>query len=214
VISCVPKATFVGSYSTEQLLDCSVPANGLNSHVVEGLKVPSESEPKLTVPVGVDGVPAAVSVTVAVHVAGCETTTPEPQLTETVVPRGPAARAGEHATDAQPTATAMTARRSRRQPPRHGRRSPSSTTESTFRRPWHDDDSRPGLTLLFAAIGDPGSRGRFKTSAGALHPSVLRGRLGSVVATAARSAVVCLARSGTLWEVPPQQAVCVLVAAA
>jgi hypothetical protein len=39
------------------------------------LKVPGPLEPKLTVPVGVPGVPVSVSVTVAVHVVGAATAT-------------------------------------------------------------------------------------------------------------------------------------------
>ena len=50
------------------------------------VNVPTETEEKLTIPVGADFVPAAVSVTVTLHVAVCETTT-EPQLTATDVAR-------------------------------------------------------------------------------------------------------------------------------
>jgi hypothetical protein len=39
------------------------------------LKLPGSLELKLTVPVGVPGVPASVSVTVAVHVEACPTST-------------------------------------------------------------------------------------------------------------------------------------------
>jgi hypothetical protein len=56
-------------YVTEHVADAPVPAN------VHGLvvKVPVPLEVKLTVPAGVLAVPAAVSVTVAVHVPACPT---------------------------------------------------------------------------------------------------------------------------------------------
>jgi hypothetical protein len=123
----VPEPIFVGSYSIEQMLAGSVPADVGNVHSVEGLKVPSESELKLTVPVGVDGV-ASVSMTVAVHFVGCETTTAEPQSTDTVVACGSAANACEHITSAKPTARAGTARGTPRPPSRPGGHSPSCTT--------------------------------------------------------------------------------------
>jgi hypothetical protein len=73
-------------YSTEQV--DAAPPDRLNGQVGE-LKVPFESDLKLTVPVGLDRVPLAVSVTVTVHVAACATTTGEPQLTAVLVVRGP-----------------------------------------------------------------------------------------------------------------------------
>jgi hypothetical protein len=84
VILCVPESMLVALYSTEQV-DAS-PPDGLNGQVGE-LKLPSESDLKLTVPVGLDRVPVAVSVTVAVHVVVCETPTGEPQLTTVLVLR-------------------------------------------------------------------------------------------------------------------------------
>ena len=64
MIVCVPLPTALGVYVTEQEDELPEPAS------VQGLpvKVPAVSEVKLTVPVGVDGVPVAVSVTVAVQV--------------------------------------------------------------------------------------------------------------------------------------------------
>src|SRR3989441_5723659 len=61
---CVPLPTALGVYVTEQEDELPEPAS------VQGLpvKVPALSEAKLTVPVGVDAVPVAVSVTVAVQV--------------------------------------------------------------------------------------------------------------------------------------------------
>src|SRR2546426_954586 len=61
---CVPLPTALGVYVTEQEDELPEPAS------VQGLplKVPAVSEAKLTVPVGVDAVPVAVSVTVAVQV--------------------------------------------------------------------------------------------------------------------------------------------------
>jgi hypothetical protein len=87
VIVWAPDPTWPGAYCTEQ--PDSVPeSSGLRVQFPDGLKLaPAASEAKLTVPVGVEGVPAAVSVTVAVHVVGCGTMTPDPQLTETVVRR-------------------------------------------------------------------------------------------------------------------------------
>src|SRR2546428_12280874 len=63
---CVPLPTALGVYVTEQEDELPEPAS------VQGLpvKVPALSEAKLTVPVGVDAVPVAVSVTVAVQVVG------------------------------------------------------------------------------------------------------------------------------------------------
>jgi hypothetical protein len=124
VISCVPEPIAVGVYSTEQL-DCASP-EGISSHVVAGLKAPGGFDVKLTVPVGVEGVPSpSPSVTVAVHVADCETATAGPQSTKTVAVRG-AAWACEHASSAQPTAraTTETADRPLRPPSRRGRDSP------------------------------------------------------------------------------------------
>jgi hypothetical protein len=117
VIVWAPDPTWPGVYSNEQP-DVVPDSGGPRVQVPDMLKLaPTASEPKLTVPVGGEGVPAAaVSMTVAVHVAGCETTTPEPQLTETFVAREPTASACEHVTSTQPTVTAETARRSLRRP--------------------------------------------------------------------------------------------------
>jgi hypothetical protein len=104
---------------------------------------PLESELKLSIPAGVEGVPDAASVTVAVHVAGCETTTPEPHSTETVVACS-AASACEHATSEQPTARTATARSARPRPSRRGRHSPSCTT----RPPRMTTIVNPGFTWL------------------------------------------------------------------
>jgi hypothetical protein len=123
VILCVPDSTFVALYSTEQV-DASPPA-ALNVQVGE-LNVPFRLDLKLTDPVGLDRVPLAVSLTVAVHVVGCETTTLGGlQLTAVVVSRA-AAHACGHATSAQPRTSVRTAGLT----PRRG--SPSSIFESTF----------------------------------------------------------------------------------
>src|SRR2546428_2073613 len=67
---CVPLPTALGVYVTEQEDELPEPAS------VQGLpvKVPALSEVKLTVPVGVDFVPVAVSVTVTAQVGGPPTT--------------------------------------------------------------------------------------------------------------------------------------------
>ncbi|TMD56850.1 MAG: hypothetical protein E6I87_15110 [Chloroflexi bacterium] len=64
VMVCVPLPTALGVYVTEQEDELPEPLS------VQGLplNVPALSEAKLTVPVGVDAVPAAVSLTVAVQV--------------------------------------------------------------------------------------------------------------------------------------------------
>jgi hypothetical protein len=96
VIVWAPDPTWPGAYWTEQ--PDSVPESSrLGVQFPDGLKLaPAASEAKLTVPFGAEGVPAAlVSVTVTVHVANCGTTTPEPQLTETVVPRRPTVSAND-----------------------------------------------------------------------------------------------------------------------
>lgn len=140
----LPEPTFVGSYSTQQLPAGSAPSTWLNVHAV-ALKVPSGLGAKLTVPFGVDGVPSvSLSVTVAVHLAGCETTTPEPQCTDSVVTREPTASACEHATSEQPTARTATARSARPLPSRRGRHSPSRTT----RPPRMTTIVNPGFTRL------------------------------------------------------------------
>jgi hypothetical protein len=91
VIMWLPDPTWAGLYSNEQ--PDSVPeANGLRTQVFDGPKLAlGESERKETIPSGADVVPSAVSLTVTVHVADCGTTTPKPQLTDTVVPRRPTA---------------------------------------------------------------------------------------------------------------------------
>ena len=159
MISCTPEAIFVGSYSIWHAA-CSDPDNGSNLHSVEGLKVPPESESNLTIPVGVDGVASvSVSVTMAVHVAGCETTTSEPQLTETVVTCS-AASACEDPNSIQHTATTPAARRARRHPSQRRRRSPSRKTHP----PNMMAIVNPGLTRLSpAAPCDHGRRPKRST---------------------------------------------------
>jgi hypothetical protein len=78
-----------GVYLTEQP-DTAVDVSETKGQVRSEPKPASPaSDVKLTFPVGRDAVPGEMSLSVAVHVAGCAATTAEPQLTETVVARAP-----------------------------------------------------------------------------------------------------------------------------
>ena len=82
MIVCAPTA--LGVYVTEQVAELPEPERVQ----LVALKVPAPLLVKLTVPVGVVFVPTSVSVTVAVQVVGCPTTTDDgEQLTPVVVER-------------------------------------------------------------------------------------------------------------------------------